>query len=795
MAAKDLNIRLGILFDQKALSRVENDLRRSGERLSRLGDNLTLAVSAPLAALGAGSIKAAGDLESLTLALQSQLGSAEAARKELATLTEVAKNPGLGLEQVVRASVSLQAVGQSADSAREIITQFGNALALAGKGREEVDGVVLALTQISAKGKVTAEEINQIAERLPQIRTLMKNAFGTASTEDIQKLGITAEQFISGVVKQLQDLPRAQGGIKNSLENTLDSLKQSLAKVGFAINKTFDIAGSAESFGNFVVGLAEGFSRLDPAIKNVVVSLGAMLIAAGPLAKIFGTFQLLSAQIVGGFGAMSAATKALSGWVSATATAFNALNVATRAFVLIGVVTAVTALAYNFGAFNRELTANEKAQEAVNQVQRDAQKAIAGEKVEVDRLIEVINSEVTSREAKARALDKLKAISPQYFGQLREENGLVVGLKESYDLYIQSLLQSARAAAAREKLVEIERQLLDIEDNRLNKIKEAASVSAFLTGSTQTGLQNENALYQKQITELETKRKSLAGVLAANEPLNASTKRSVEISQPYVKAIKEETRALKEKAEAIQTTAPIPNFDQLPSLPTPTSVTSEGSPTTAPKTVDTTGVQQYLTLAEQLGAVNTKMQEGMLGFNAAFSELSKIIQEDGTLMQNVFFGVADAIQQAAVNGASSFAELANAAVGAAAKIVRSWIQQGVAAAVAKALGSLPFPINIAAGAAAGGLASAAFTKAIGAIGVKGFARGTSFAPGGMALVGEQGPELMQIPRGAKIQSNQRTNRLLSGGGNMVEVTGEFRIAGTDLMVVLERAQSKNKRIR
>ncbi len=69
MANKDLNIRLGLIFDERSLSKVENQLRRSGEKLSRLGDALTLSVSAPLAALGAGSIKAAGDLQSLTLAL------------------------------------------------------------------------------------------------------------------------------------------------------------------------------------------------------------------------------------------------------------------------------------------------------------------------------------------------------------------------------------------------------------------------------------------------------------------------------------------------------------------------------------------------------------------------------------------------------------------------------------------------------------------------------------------------------------------------------------------------------
>jgi phage-related tail protein len=70
-----------------------------------------------------------------------------------------------------------------------------------------------------------------------------------------------------------------------------------------------------------------------------------------------------------------------------------------------------------------------------------------------------------------------------------------------------------------------------------------------------------------------------------------------------------------------------------------------------------------------------------------------------------------------------------------------------------------------------------------------FARGTNFAPGGMALVGEQGPRLVNIPRGSQVLSNRRTNSLLdsalSGGGGAM--SGEFTVRGTGLVLVLERA--------
>jgi hypothetical protein len=49
-----------------------------------------------------------------------------------------------------------------------------------------------------------------------------------------------------------------------------------------------------------------------------------------------------------------------------------------------------------------------------------------------------------------------------------------------------------------------------------------------------------------------------------------------------------------------------------------------------------------------------------------------------------------------------------------------------------------------------------------------FAGGTSFAPGGLALVGEQGPELVHLPRGSEVYTATET-RGLTGGGSTVNI--------------------------
>jgi tape measure domain-containing protein len=161
-------------------------------------------------------------------------------RAQVSRLETLAKAPGLGFEQLVQGVTRLEAAGFSAAQAEGALKQFGNALALVGGSKAELDGVSLALTQIKSKGVVSAEEINQIAERVPQVRAAMKAAFGTASTEEIQKLGITASQFVDGVTKEMAKLPRATGGLQNALDNIDEAFKKAGRTAGAGFFALFE---------------------------------------------------------------------------------------------------------------------------------------------------------------------------------------------------------------------------------------------------------------------------------------------------------------------------------------------------------------------------------------------------------------------------------------------------------------------------------------------------------------------------------------------------------------------------
>jgi tape measure domain-containing protein len=293
---------------QTQLVQIQNRAARStrelGEAMSSLGGRLTLGVSAPLTALGIAAVKTATDFDSLKRGLTAVSGSSEAAEKQLARLKEVAKLPGLGFREAIQGSINLQAAGLSAERAEAALKAFGNALATVGKGKSELDGVILALSQIESKGKVSAEEINQLAERVPQIRQIMLRAFGTADTEVIQRAKITSRQFIDTVVNELAKLPQVTGGARNTFENLRDSIEQSLLPLGNKLLET--ILPAIEKLTPKILGLLEGFQKLSPETQQLAIGFGVAALAAGPLIGALGNILRLVTEIraLGGLGAV-----------------------------------------------------------------------------------------------------------------------------------------------------------------------------------------------------------------------------------------------------------------------------------------------------------------------------------------------------------------------------------------------------------------------------------------------------------------------------------------------------------
>ena len=318
MALGKLNLKLGIDVSDldKELGKVERSMSRFGGKMQNIGTTLTQSLTLPIIALGAASLKSFADIEKLQNGLIAIMGSSEDAAVEMEKLRKVAENPGLALPEVVKASASLQSVGMNADAARETITQFGNAVARAGGGAEQFDGVVLALSQISAVGKVTQEDLNQIKERLPEFARVMKEEFGVVTAEGIRELGISSEEFIQRSVGALGNLERANGGLANTFDNLKDNVGASLAELGKAINETLNLEAVAAALSAGLQRLVDGFKSLNPETQGFIVKAGLLVAALGPAIFIVG-------KLITTFGALIGTTRLIMDTVKKLSTVIS----------------------------------------------------------------------------------------------------------------------------------------------------------------------------------------------------------------------------------------------------------------------------------------------------------------------------------------------------------------------------------------------------------------------------------------------------------------------------------------
>ena len=457
-------------------------------------------------------------------------------------------------------------------------------------------------------------------------------------------------------------------------------------------------------------------------------------------------------------------------------------------------VSAVTSALITFGPQIAQFfgTVDIAAQKAENAAKafKDAAQDVAGEAANVEKLVAVIKSETTTRQAKIAAIKELNSISPTYFGGLRLEGDLVVGLEGSYKNYIANLLQTAKAKAAQSAITDLYAKRLELESKLVGSDlveanKKAAEATRQLEkvrgGVQQLGIgpvlskEEQAALsLQNQIQELDREIAGLASKTIAD--YNDEAKKSAEATTKAAKAQKELTAEFRSSLELVR-----PSLD---------------------------GLDQRITKEEALTrALIARKNAAIAAANAATQDAANALvngAQPSAGIGNIRIPSAIADEQARINneaaiGAQQFAAIQSSVAQTQAifNTLGPVIDQTFAAiangenafdAIGQGVKRLIVDLIKAAAIAAvlSGL-SGGTTSFLGAFkGLVGFARGGAVFGPTPALVGEAGPEaIIPLSQLANIIGNN------NGGGN-VNVTGTLR--GNDLFITNQRGGASYGRL-
>lgn len=169
------------------------------------------------------------EAEKLQNALKATAGNDFLGMQQYEELKKLSSEIGLNMGVAAKATLQLQAAGMSAANAFKTIRTLQNAIGSGGGGSEELGRFIYGLQQLYASPKPLAEELNQLKEALPVTAKLLREAFGSARAEDLQKLNLSGKQVAETLLKMAEAMPKLErglGGQIDAIKAKFDTLKE-----------------------------------------------------------------------------------------------------------------------------------------------------------------------------------------------------------------------------------------------------------------------------------------------------------------------------------------------------------------------------------------------------------------------------------------------------------------------------------------------------------------------------------------------------------------------------------------
>jgi hypothetical protein len=530
------------------------------------------------------------------------------------------------------------------------------------------------------------------------------------------------------------------------------------------------------------------------------------------LSPLLESFQRLRSETGSTGGALKALLSSLTG-AGGLGLAFSVVTAAIS-FSQIG-----------FSAWNKKTKETKEIADETAKALESITQSLAKEATNVTSLIAVLNNETETRDRKLSALKELKKISPEIFNGLELEKGKVEGLTAAYDAYISSLrntitakllqgriekelnklieLQGAALTESERAIVNLGNNIQRLQANRLRQFgDEGANAAAKLD-------ELANAVDNKKQRDIQAVKNQIAGLTAELSKLSKSidlptldpdkegkvqkAKKEVETLRDAYNAFIETLVANERLAFAFNEPATKKNIQAFEAFIETAVKKFKANPAfTLPLVFELNQLKKSLEVVKPKDLVKS-LQDQInltpigLSFNIPQGTIDNLKKQTIDITNALSSALESAISAigvgigeglaAAINGTANFGSIFQSIFNALGGVVATLGEQIIAigsaalvaqAAIAQALAN-PFLV-IAAGVALvalGSLIKSATTQ-------NRFAVGTRNAPGGMALVGERGPELINLPRGSQVIPAAQTSNMLGSNASGLEIYGILR---------------------
>jgi len=270
------------------------------------------AAAAGTTAITAFGVKSAGDLQQTNVAFTQLTGSAQAAQKEISDLQTFAANTPFEFKDVAKASAQLLAVGQAAGITQQnlipTLTTIGDVGSAFGVTGAQINGAVLAISQMAGAGKIDMGNLNQLSDNLggfPARAVVAAQAaklWGVSTQEAMTRIGnggLDAQTGIQLLLQGMKEYPGAAGGMakQSATLNGVLSTFADTARNSLSNAFTPAIPQITAALNDLVPVMQSALDKLGPVISGTLV---ALLPLVGTFVNSFATIMQPLIPIIAG---------------------------------------------------------------------------------------------------------------------------------------------------------------------------------------------------------------------------------------------------------------------------------------------------------------------------------------------------------------------------------------------------------------------------------------------------------------------------------------------------------------
>jgi hypothetical protein len=454
-----------------------------------------------------------GEFEQLNVAFKVMLGNKDAADKLMAQAVDLAATTPFKLTEVAAGAKQLLAYGTAADDITSTLKTLGNVAS--GVGAPLNDLVYLYGT-LQTQGRAYTRDIMQFTSRgIPIIGELAKQ-FGV-TTSEVQTLVEAGRVGFPEIQKAFQSMTGEGGKFFNLMQEQSKTVTGQISNLGDAFDQMLNEIGQSNE--GIITGAIAG-------LKTLVENYQTVIDIVGVLVATYGAYKAAVMAQSAITAVYSAETRglAIAETLYATATtiaqrATALLNTTMLANPYVAVATLLVGLAAAIYAMSDSTTVLERATKSLREEEQKATEQKEGLRQKSQELLNIINSETSTRYAQLEAFKELQHLYPGYLNSLDLQKFKTIDAKDA-----QLEFNKAIDAADLNNLI---KQYEDAQAT-IAKYKDAPKFAALGYG------ENEIKLLEEATAKSELLRKKIDEVRQAQVEANASP---AELAIHYQKAL------------------------------------------------------------------------------------------------------------------------------------------------------------------------------------------------------------------------------------------------------------------